>query len=194
MPDISDLDSLIEVLMLSLMLPGDEKLPPKTRLYRRNFVRLIDKAVLEYGRAQGALCAQTEEPNRPAEELLEGRELYIFTFANHLENCLNAIRRLLNHLDKLKSDRGGIEIDRTIRNIIESASRSLIDIRDTVEHLDERIQKDEIGPKESIMLSVTDDQRGAEIAGTTISFAELERIIRRLHEVGKRMAMASRSV
>jgi hypothetical protein len=36
MPDLSDLDSLLGVLMLSLMLPGDEKLPPKTRLYRRN--------------------------------------------------------------------------------------------------------------------------------------------------------------
>ena len=180
--------------MLSLMLPGDEKLPPKTRLYRRNFVRLIDKAVLEYVEAREALFAQVEEPNRPAAELQKGRILYICTIANHLENCLNAVRRLLNHLDKLKSDKGGIEIDRTTRNIIESASTSFIDIRDTVEHLDERIQKDELGPDQSIMLSITDDQRGAEIAGTTISFAELERIIRRLHEVGKRMAMASRSI
>lgn len=181
--------------MLSLMLPGDEKLPLKTRLYRRNFVRLIDKAVSEYKKAQQeTLCAQVEERNRPTEELRRGRILYIFIFANHLENCLNAIRRLLNHLDKLKSDKGGIKIDRTIRNTIKSASTSLINIRDTVEHLDERIQKDKIGPKESIMLSITDDQLGAKIAGTTISFAELERIIRRLHEVGKRMAMASRSV
>ena len=167
------------------MVPGDEQLPPKTRLYRRNFIRLVDKAVLEYSKARQALCAQVDEPHRPPEELERGRLLYIFTFANHLENCLNAIRRLMNHLDKFKSDKNGIEIDRTIRRSIESTSTSLIEIRDTVEHLDDRIQKDKIGPAQSITLSITNDQRGAEIAGTMISFTELERIIRRLHEVRK---------
>jgi hypothetical protein len=178
-------------MLVNWTLTGDEELPTKTALHRRNFVRLVDKAVREYGWARNALIAQIEEPSRPVEELLKGRNLYIFVITDHLENCLNAVRRLLGHFDRL-SDKARLGIDRVTRRKVKANEDSLRAIRDAIEHLDERIQKGTLAQNEAIMLRITSDQRAVELGDTKLRLVDLERGIRHLHAIAAQLIKAGK--
>jgi hypothetical protein len=185
MPDLYDLDvPLKHFLIIRLLALGDEGLSHKAGLYRRNFVRLVDKAVYEYQAARAALVAQVEERHRTVEEMTEeGRIIYIFGFIDHLETCISATRRLLHLLDRIKSEQGALSVPRLTRRSIEAYSKSVKDIRNTIEHMAEKIQSDELKDGEPIMLRAGDKGDRAEIAGNYIKFSDLAYTLCKLHEV-----------
>jgi len=93
MPDLSGLDRLMNRLMVQVLV-GDRGLSRKAALYRRNFVRLLDKALREYNEAREIILAEIAEANRsPKEMAKDGRSIYIITFPDHMETCINAVRR-----------------------------------------------------------------------------------------------------
>ena len=60
MPDLSVSKSLMPILLVQVMI-GDPGLSQKTALYRRNFLRLVEKAVDEYREARNYIIKQIEE-------------------------------------------------------------------------------------------------------------------------------------
>lgn len=78
MPDLSGLDSpsLIGCLLVQLLM-GERGLSRKASLYRRNFVRLVDKALLEYQEAREVILAEIAEANRSSEEMKNMDGIYM---------------------------------------------------------------------------------------------------------------------
>lgn len=106
MPDLSDLDSLMNRLIVQALI-GEPGLSQKTRLYRRNFIRLVDRALREYREARELILAEIAEMNRSPEEMSrDGRRIYLFTFPDHIETCINAVRRLYKLLGRIKAEKG----------------------------------------------------------------------------------------
>jgi hypothetical protein len=104
----------------------------------------------------------------------------------HIENCINATRRLYHILDAVKTEKkcgGKLSLNRQMRKILEAQSKEIIDVRDGVEHIDDIIQKSEVtGP---IVLSISDDEEGIELAGYYVRFVDLALVLNRFHELAK---------
>lgn len=181
MADLSDLHSLFGPTIVQGML-GDPGLSHQAKLHRREFVRLLSKAIREWQLARDAILAQIGEGRRSVAEMQRtGRLLYAFDFTNHLETCINATHRCLRNLEHLTSEIG---IDRTERKALEAAARDVTPVRHKLEHMDGAIQRDELGEGEPIMLALADTEDRARAASYEIRFEDLERTLRRLHAIG----------
>jgi len=185
MPDLSHLDPLISGFLTAIIGFRGDQLTQKERLYIRVFVRLANKALTEYSVARNLVEAEINEMTRSSEEMeRDGRQLYFLGIVDHMENCINATRRLFHFLDVIKSEKrhgGKLRLDRLIRRMIEAQSRDIVNIRDCIEHLDEQIQKSEkFGP---IMLSFSDDDESIEIADSTIRFVDLALVLKYFHKL-----------
>ena len=189
MEDLSDLERLLPAMILSLVfLHADKDVDRRIRLYRRVYVRLVDKAINEYSEARQLILAQIVEGRRSVEDMTQdGRQIYMFGFVNHMENCILTVRRLLRFIDVLKGNRKGLPIPREIRRQIESLTRDLVGIRDVVEHMEERIQKDLVKNGEPVVLALADTQDGVSIGSQSLRFSALSTLIRQLHSLGQTM-------
>ena len=117
-----------------------------------------------------------------------GRYIYMLKFVDHMENCVSTVRRILRFLDILKGNQDGLAFSRNVRKHIESLTTPIVDVRNTLEHMDERIQKDDIQENEPVMLKVTDSQDGIMIGGQSLKFSTLSTLIKQLHTLGQSMA------
>ena len=106
MPDLSDVTcSLMGRLLIQLMV-GEPGLSRRTTLYRRNFIRLLDKALREYQEAREIILDQIGEANRPVEDMSKhGRYLYIIRFPDHIESCISTVRLLYKLLRRIKLEK-----------------------------------------------------------------------------------------
>lgn len=190
MEDLSKLEKLQPNLILNLVFAkGDRNISRRTALKRRLYIRLIDKSVDEYNEARNLIVAQIAEGQRSSEEMSkDGRHIYMFKFIDHMENCISSVRRILRFLDILKGNQDGLIFSRTIRKHIEWLTSSIVDVRNTLEHMDERIQNDIIQENEPVMLKISDTQDGITIASHSLKFSVLSALIKKLHEIGQSMA------
>jgi len=185
MPALSGLDMpLVSRLLLQVFI-GEPGMSQKAALYRRNFVRLVDKALREHHEARQAILAQIAEAKRPAKEMAEhGRQIFMLEFTDHMENCINAISRLFKLLQSIKSEKNGAPaLPRRLRKLVETKNIDITKARDAVEHIDEFIQKDKIASDEPIMLAVTENDDGVMIANYEIKFEELAMVLKKMHEI-----------
>ena len=193
MPDLSKLERLQGALTLRVVFTqADAKIGRKAALFRRVFIRLMDKSVAEYLESRTVLNSQVQESKRPPKEMQEtGRIIYMFSFSDHVENCINSVRRLLWLLERIDCDKDAPTIPRDKKRLLSSQDRKLIDLRDTFEHMDERIQKDEIGANEAIMVKLGGSDDRIEIGPHQITFLELAGIISKLHELASYLVFTS---
>ena len=189
MPDLGD--CLAERLLPSSFLHafiGDPGTNPKERGYRRNFARLIDKAIIEYQLARRAILEEIAEENRPYEDMAKkGWYIYRFQYVDHCETCINATNRALHLFDRLKSEAILSGLSRELRRSLEACSRALPGVRNAVEHIEELIQKDEIAEGQPIMLSIGEEGDRAVIGAYEVLFTDVARTLQKLHEVGKHL-------
>ena len=72
MPDLSDCSAeRLQGRSLLHAFIGDPGVNQKERLYRRNFVRLVDKGISEYQMARNAILADIAEAKRPYEDMVK---------------------------------------------------------------------------------------------------------------------------
>lgn len=183
MPDLSDLDSLIKQLLVVLIGFGDKGLSRKVGLHRRNFIRLVDKALYEYEKAREDLLAEIEEEKK-ATEPAAGRNIYGFAFIDHLENCINATKRLLQIVERLKSEKTDTLVPRQTRRLIEGIGKDVANLRHVIEHIDEKIHNDEIEDDEPVMLSLSREGDKVSVAGNHLELSQLALVLRKLHRIG----------
>jgi hypothetical protein len=190
MEDLSGLEKLQPTLILNLAFAkGDKGICRRTALHRRVYIRLIDKAVDEYMEARKLIIAQIAEGQRSNEATIRnGRYIYMFKFVDHIENCISTVRRILRFLEILKGNKDGLAFPQTVRRHIESLTMHIVDVRNTVEHIDEKIQNDAIQDNEPVMLKVADSQDGIIIGGQSLKFSTLSALIKQLHALGQSMA------
>ena len=170
--------------MLVQVLLGDPGVSPKVGLYRRNFIRLVDKALNEYQEARKAILDQIAEANRPAEEMKKhGRYIYVFTFTDCIETCINAVSRLFRLLERIKSEKESPEIPRELLGLVEGKGEPIRHVRNAVEHMDEKIQSGERAPGEPIMLTVNKNDDGVVVLDYEIKFEELAMVLKKMLEI-----------
>jgi len=145
----------------------------------------VDKAIIEYLDARQELVKEIKEEKRA----LAGQQCidspsYRFAFIDHLENCVNAVRRLLGILERLKTDTTSNVFPRETRKLLQSIGKDIIDVRDVIEHMDEKVQHDQIGENEPVMLSLSRERDTVMIGDYSLRLSQLGITIRRLHQVG----------
>jgi hypothetical protein len=94
-----------------------------------NMIRLMDKTVIEYE------CAR---------DRCEGRVRGIDQFATfralaHMENCIGALHRTLLHLERIRQMPAAPPINRVGHKALRAAIGEINDMRDAIEHADERL-------------------------------------------------------
>jgi len=186
MPDLSGLDFPLIGSLIVQTLVGEPGVTRKTGLYRRNFIRLLNKALVEYHEAREVILAQIAEAKRPAEEMeKDGRRIYFIAFTNHIETCINAVSRLFKLLERIKAEKDSPAVPRELRKLVETKSKSIDYIRNAVEHMDELIQKDEILPGNPIMLSLSKNDDGVVVSKYEIKFEELAMVLEKMYEIAQ---------
>ncbi len=185
MPDLTQLETLSNRLIVQMLI-GEPGITKKFSLYRRNSIRLIEKALLEYEQARQVILDQIKEANRPAKEMVKtGRYIDFFSFTSHMEDCINAIRRIYKLLERIKAEKVSPSIPREIRRLVESKSADIAELRNQVERIDEIILKDELAPNKPIMLAITKNSDGITISHYEIKFTDLAIILKNMHEIGE---------
>jgi hypothetical protein len=188
MPDLSKLDSLITALFTAVMGFRGEKLTDNERSYVRIFAHTTQKAINDYEIAREFLVAQVMSIQLSKIRKESGKLWYMmFGFECYIENCINATRRLYHILDAVKAEKkcgGKLSLDRQMRRNLEAQSKEIIDVRDGVEHIDDIIQKSEVTG--SIVLSISDDEEGIELAGYYVRFVDLALVLNRFHELARK--------
>ena len=190
MEDLSDLEKLLPTLVLNLAFAqGDRGISRRTALNRRVFVRLIDKAISEYTQARALVIAQIAEGQQDLEEVPKSvSNIYMFSFIDYMENCISTVRRILRFLERLKGNQDGLMFNRSIRKHIKSLTASIVNVRNAIEHMDEKIQNDLVQEDQPVMLKLADSQDGVTIAGESLKFTDLSSLLKQLHSLGKNMA------
>jgi hypothetical protein len=182
--DLSGYDKLQGQLMLrTVFLGADKDLDRKIAVYRRILIRLMDKALVEYKLSRDALNAQVREKERAPEEMARtGRYIYLFSFSDHMENCIHTLRRMLRFTQRIMSDIDAPAIPRLLRRRIEAFGTDVVGIRNTIEHMDNKIQDDAFENGKPILLSLAGNSDRIEIGSNSLSFETLGSLIRSLHE------------
>lgn len=183
-PELARLEP--RLLLLSAFI-GNGNLSRNAGLIRRNLVRLVDKAIFEYTLARQAVLDQIAESKRPYEEMIKGRVIYMFGFTNHMENCLNAVRRVIGLLEVLRSDVSAPAQDRITRRLVDAHAAPLIDIRDILEHMGSAVNEDEIQDGHAVILSLGPDESSVCIGAHSLSFSSLATIIKAVHSEANRL-------
>lgn len=187
--DLSHLEKQLPNLVLKLAFGNaDKDIDRKIALHRRQFVRLVDKALDEYHEARNMIVSQVREGERTTEEMTRtGRGIYMFKFIDHIENCISTVRRILRYLAYLKGNQDGLQIPRIARRQIDSVSSALVAVRDAIEHMDERIQNSKIADNEPVMIKLIDSQDGIVLCCEVLKFNSLSSLLKKLHELSKEM-------
>ncbi len=191
MPDLSDLSRLFPLLLTSVLM-GDPDLTWKGGLHRKNFLRLVDKAIYEYEKAREVLIALVKNEKRNKEEFHQEHKATLFLsdfpLVDHLENCLNAIVRLHKIIDRIKRGPDSEKIPKLARRIVQKSKKQFQDIRNVIEHMDELIHFDNIECLKPIMLDLSDQGKAISIATYELNFRDLAFNIRALHKLGKELS------
>jgi len=184
MSDLAGLDSPLVGRLIIQLLVGERGLSLKTSLYRRNFIRLVDKALREYHEAREAILAEIAEANRPPKEMSrDGRSIYILAFTDHIETCINAVRRLYKLLERIKAEKQSPELPRELRRQVETREGTVVEIRGAIEHMDELILKGEAGVGKPIMAAGSENWDAVVISDYELKFEELAMVLRAMHEI-----------
>ena len=169
MSDLSDLVPLWDRLTVQLLvgLPGLSK---EAGRCLRNFVRLIEKALIEHHEAREIMLKMIGHPER---------YFMLFEFINHIETCINAVRRLYKLLDRINAEKESPYIPRELRRLVESHEIAIKNVRNTSEHMDNIIQD------KPVMLTVSEDNVGVIVSDYKLKFNELDIVLRKMHEVAE---------
>jgi hypothetical protein len=136
MPDVSDLlASPAQKPFLTHQLMGAEAdFPEKMLAYRRNFVRLADKAARDYADVRKCVLSLIQKQKSGTLEIMEGRLLVSFT-TDRLEDCIITVRRLFKYFERIKSDPTQFPLDRLFKRRVATLENSIVDVRDLIIHL-----------------------------------------------------------
>ena len=143
-----------------------------------NFVRLVDLAVSEYESGRLAILQLANKRNG---NLRLGPAI---RSTAHFEVCIDALKRAINFL---KAIRGNATVPQALKDLLPRTS-SLIsgkaegkvtDMRDAIQHLEERIQKGEIIEGESLALQPTCDD--LQLGSRNLRYIELAEWLTEAH-------------
>ncbi|WP_291517605.1 hypothetical protein [Acidovorax sp.] len=155
----------------------------KGRLIADGLVRLIDKAVIEYGEAKSELVQFFPDG-------------YLFRYhraQDHFENFVNSLHRAVTYLDRLRGlgyrgPDGSLLIPRPrdIEVLQDSSKQSIRVFRDLLEHLDKDILEGRLDASGDVGPSLGSDE--ARIGNATLKYADAARWCSQLHVIAEHLS------
>jgi hypothetical protein len=174
MPKLDDLGGYRSLAhILNVVFRGGGPQQRQSAALVRNYIRIVDHLIIEYQSARDALTSYVNTPNEVMGPL--------FVATGHFESVITSLKRAQRFLERIKRDRAVPSVDKELAVISKEAIKKVTDIRDAIEHLDEKVIKGKIEEGESIALLVKSD--GVELLGTEIKYTELAKWIRELDTV-----------
>lgn len=184
MPDLSRLrsESAQSPFLIHQLVGAGRGFPESMASYRRNVVRLADKAVREYEDVRACVLLQIKEQQRTPEEMsMTGRLLYTTEMTNRLEDCIVTTRRLYRYFERIKSDPSGFPLERLLKRRIAALESSIREIRDLIEHLDDDIRAEWIQQGQNTAPVLDEKTTTISMAGHTLPVANLAKAIEHFH-------------
>lgn len=184
MPDLSDLQarSSQAAFLIHQLVGAENGFPPAMASYRRNMVRLADKAVQDFTEVRQGILAQIAEARRPPHEITKGRQIFMFRATDRLEDCIITVLRLFRYFERVKSDPTGFPLDRLLRRQLESVEESIRDTRNLIEHLGDDVRHDRIQEGQNTAPALDAETKTISLAGVQLRVDALAQAIRRFHE------------
>ena len=182
MPNLSDLlmSPPDKSFLLHQLIGAETGFPEKMLAYRRNFIRLADKAVRDYDDARRNVLSLIERQKAGKLGIADGR-LLMSLITNNLEDCIVTARRLFGHFERVKSDATKFPVDKMFKRRVGALEDSIRDVRDGIIHVDEHICSEEVDAYPPPVLSLDTRATTLTIGDTTLSTEALSRAIRHLH-------------
>lgn len=147
-----------------------------TFLLASTFVRMVDVAIYEYQLARESYFGYYNEPNLGSSVSISER---LLPAISHLENCISNTTRALKICDSLRqrepSENCAALIKREEWRPLEAMDKAIRDIRDSIQHADERLL--EGLPAGGVFI----DQQGIiKIASNSLALTDFTRTLLRL--------------
>lgn len=149
----------------------------RARQIADGYVRLVEKAVLEYQESRTKLVAF----------FADGTADHEYRAQDHFESCVQSLHRAMEYLEHLRRfgyKRGDgtpfIPKPRELEVLRDSIRDQVRDMRDAVEHLDRDILEGRLG--ETVKVGIHLGWERASLGGLTLGYADVARWITQLHE------------
>ena len=148
-----------------------------------NYIRLVDTAIREYENGRRML-SRFEEATSAGLNLM-------FRASSHFEVCIDALKRALNHLKKLRAHK---DVPQSMKDLLPSkllvltgtVEGHMTTMRDAIQHLEKDILKGEIVAGQALCLMPVED--GLELGDYKIHFRDLAKWLRELHQRAEALA------
>jgi hypothetical protein len=178
MPDLSTLRPLRTLNVVRIFFAGNP--PDVDRVatsLRVTFVRLLDKALIEYEAARGAL-AEFALVHR----LGDWRSLMMAV--DHLEDSITATHRALSYAEALRRRKGErpIAAEEMPRPFLQ---RQLRDMRNKIEHIDADLLRGRV--PENAAIQLFPHEEFVELDHLRLAYGDLAGVIERLHSLAVRL-------
>jgi hypothetical protein len=178
MPSLNHLEvSLRSKRDLGKLLGVHAKPSGRARQIADGYVRLVEKAILEYQEARAKLLAF----------LADGTADYEYRAQDHYESCLQTLHRAIVFLDRLRQfgyKRGDgtpfIPRARELEVLRDTVKNQVRDMRDAVEHLDNDILDGRLPEDVRVGIHLRWDK--ASLGKLELQYADVARWIAQLHE------------
>ena len=179
MPDLSDLNSKASLmLILNRMFAGGGPKDSKSYALVMNFIRIVDKLVVEYESARASLSEYINTPNNVISPLLVA--------TGECESCITTMVRAINLGRRIRRDQNGPQLARTIPVLAKAVGSRANDMRNAIEHIDGQIVKDTWVPGEPVCLLLKNDR--LELIGEELEYSELAAWISQLQQLAEQLA------
>lgn len=155
---------------------------PRIRAWGHVLIVCVDKAVRSYCEGRQKLTDYIGSSNKSS---------LLVSGLGDFETCINTTKRCLRLTDRLVKGVEAPPIDRNQRRKVESIDKNITDIRDAIEHMDERIADLSEPSGEPQLLSVTKDGTALIIGSYRIEFERLATCLRELHSMAEMLATPS---
>jgi hypothetical protein len=177
-PDLSDVGEPLATRMIVALLFHGKESPANAAESRllTGFVMVTDKALREYKAGRETLILYSKSANQMA---------LMFEGVGRMETCISSTKRAFRFLERLAALPATVQVDRTLRRLVQSWENSLTPIRDAIEHIDgDIVSENGIKPGDAHLLAMSNDGEHLEIFTHRLSLSDLAKALRSLHRAG----------
>jgi hypothetical protein len=179
MPDIADLNPKLSLaFMLNRFFGGSGPTNKNSYALVMNFIRVVDLLVDEYKNARERLSQFTNRENNTVMS-----PLYFAT--GSFENAVTTMARAIKFAQRIRNDRNGPEVARRLVVLSGDVFSRVNGMRNAIEHLDNKIVGQTLGPNDFVCLILTNQKALAE--DIEIQYSEFATWIRDLHALASEL-------
>lgn len=175
-PDLSDLRGLSPMFAFRRFFQGAGPTQHKAYSLTMNYIRLVDTAIREYENGRRSLSDYEEARDAGLDLMLK--------VSSHFEVCIDALKRSLNHLEKIKAAKHVPQpmkdlLPRGLEVATGASVNQITSMRNGIQHLERDILKGKIVKGQSLCLVPEED--GLTLGDQSIHFRDLAKWLRELH-------------